>query len=291
MPKLVHKKKNNFTIIGNAIFKDKKLGISERGLLATMLSLPDSWNYSIDKLSYILPDGATKISNTLKKLEKAGYLRRERIYNNGKVVKMVYTFSDEKLENFDTEKLDEDNPALENQETDLSKSGFDSNYQSLSDKEHNNKVAMSEESIVQSTKADEMSDGFSEEAHKYKLIITENVCLEMLVFLLSLRNREGSDNRREAEEIIDMIVRAICSEAPTQKICGQTYSRQQVRETLLKADTDCIINAIDRMSGQESIKNRESYFISTLINEINGHTFNGNSLDRWADQDIKDYGI
>lgn len=47
MPKLVKKMSRDFTIINNKILRDTRLGSSERGLLVTMLSLPDGWSFSI----------------------------------------------------------------------------------------------------------------------------------------------------------------------------------------------------------------------------------------------------
>ena len=59
------------------MLRDMRLGVTERGLLLTMLSLPDNWNFSIKGLSRILPDGCAKIGTALHNLEAAGYLVRE----------------------------------------------------------------------------------------------------------------------------------------------------------------------------------------------------------------------
>ena len=45
MPKLVKKMSRDFTIINNKLLRDGNLGTSERGLLVTMLSLPDGWGF------------------------------------------------------------------------------------------------------------------------------------------------------------------------------------------------------------------------------------------------------
>ena len=41
MPKIRVEKKTNYTTIDNNIFKNKNLSLKARGLLVTMLSLPD----------------------------------------------------------------------------------------------------------------------------------------------------------------------------------------------------------------------------------------------------------
>lgn len=75
MGKLINKTQGNFTIVNNNILKNKELGSTERGLLITLISLPDGWNLSIAGLCAIMPDGKDKISRTLKKLEALGYLK------------------------------------------------------------------------------------------------------------------------------------------------------------------------------------------------------------------------
>ena len=101
MPKLVKKMSRDFTIINNKLLRDGNLGTSERGLLVTMLSLPDGWSFSIRGLAQILPDGITKISNALNKLESLNYLRRERRYKNGRISSWDYIISDEPMEDVD----------------------------------------------------------------------------------------------------------------------------------------------------------------------------------------------
>lgn len=66
---------DRYTVIPEAITRDRRLGIKARGLLLTMLSLPDGWDFSISGLSKILADdGETTIRNALDALESCGYL-------------------------------------------------------------------------------------------------------------------------------------------------------------------------------------------------------------------------
>ena len=97
MPKLVKICRNNYTVMNNAMWRDPKLGATERGVLGTMLTLPDTWDFSIKGLSTIFPDGERKIGTSLKKIEEAGYLKRVRIYSNGKITDWEYQFSDEPI--------------------------------------------------------------------------------------------------------------------------------------------------------------------------------------------------
>ena len=88
--------KNNFTIINNSILRDINLDMKSRGLLITMLSLPSEWNFSINGLYQILPDGKSSIRSGLKKLEELGYLVRTIVKNdNGRIIDVDYTLYDE----------------------------------------------------------------------------------------------------------------------------------------------------------------------------------------------------
>ena len=51
-------------------------------------------------------------------------------------------------------------------------------------------------------------------------------------------------------------------------IKGERIPRNIVADTLIKADTDAVMEALDKMSGAEDISNKRAYFIATLYNTI-----------------------
>lgn len=75
-------KTNNFTIMSNHHFKEKKMSLKAKGLLSLMLSLPDTWDYSISGLVKLSKDGKDSVMSALTELEKFGYLIRTRITNS-----------------------------------------------------------------------------------------------------------------------------------------------------------------------------------------------------------------
>lgn len=113
MPKFVKVCKNDFTTFHNAMWRDSSLDYPERGLLGTMLTLPDGWNFSIKGLAALTPSGEHKIGTSLKKLEKAGYLKRESIRSNGRIVDWKYSFSDEPIFREETESSDAETTSSE----------------------------------------------------------------------------------------------------------------------------------------------------------------------------------
>lgn len=75
-------KTNNFTIMSNTHFKEKKMSLKAKGLLSLMLSLPDDWDYSIAGLASLSKDGKDSVMSALAELEKFGYLTRTRMVND-----------------------------------------------------------------------------------------------------------------------------------------------------------------------------------------------------------------
>ena len=60
----------------NYHLRDQGLSLKGKGLLSMLLSLPDTWNYSVRGLSSITPDGVDGVLTALKELERLGYLER-----------------------------------------------------------------------------------------------------------------------------------------------------------------------------------------------------------------------
>ena len=77
MAVLKNKTQGNYTLVSQRIMHDKNLSLTERGMLLTLLSLPDNWHLTIRGLCQILPDGKERISKTLNSLIEKGYVTRE----------------------------------------------------------------------------------------------------------------------------------------------------------------------------------------------------------------------
>lgn len=69
-------KRTDFSVIDNHVFKDKDLTLKAKGLLATILSLPDDWKYSIEGLTSLSNDGTTSVTSALNELIQRGYIIR-----------------------------------------------------------------------------------------------------------------------------------------------------------------------------------------------------------------------
>ena len=72
-------KTDNYTVMSNAHFKERDMSLKAKGLLSLMLSLPDTWNYSISGLVTLSKDGKDSVMSALSELEKFGYLERKQV--------------------------------------------------------------------------------------------------------------------------------------------------------------------------------------------------------------------
>lgn len=322
MPKLVKKMSRDFTIINNKILRDSHLGSSERGLLVTMLSLPDGWSFSIRGLAQILPDGITKISNGLKKLEELNYLRRERKYKNGRISNWDYIISDEPMEDVDPVEPDPSDdgnssemPAFfekhEQYIDDLDTENLNQGLQNI-EKPDDNKINNNQEtnnqefinksiyqSITAPTEKSKKTDGLMDDAQKAKKYLRDMAdCIEFIRhrinyydYIYPTFGDEPYIPVKELDEHIESIARTICNDSATITICGQKFPHEVVKSVLMKVNINCLESAVDKVKMTDNIRNIEKYFLSTLFNEINNYHFTNNNDERWEDYIIKrDFG-
>lgn len=69
----VHATKD-YTVMSNTHLRDKNMSLKAKGLLSVMLSLPDTWDYSMNGLCAICKENITAVKSTLDELRKLGYL-------------------------------------------------------------------------------------------------------------------------------------------------------------------------------------------------------------------------
>lgn len=105
--------RKKFTIVDNHALRDDNLSLKARGLLVTMLSLPNNWKFSENGLCELFKkDGQASIRSGLKELESSGYLVRRRTRDDmGRVDGVEWIIYDQpRLENRNV-----DNPSLDSQ--------------------------------------------------------------------------------------------------------------------------------------------------------------------------------
>lgn len=87
-------KNRDFSIVSNAILRDKRLTIKARFILVFCLSLSNTWEFNIPGLATIIGTGIDTIKSGLKELEQYGYLTRKQTRINGRLSTMEYILNE-----------------------------------------------------------------------------------------------------------------------------------------------------------------------------------------------------
>ena len=317
-------KNANYTVMSNYHLRSTNLSLKAIGLLSKVLSLPENWDYSISGLTAICKEKETAIKAALDELKHWGYLVVTKLMpnetNSGRI-EYVYDFYEysekdtpdadqndddtydedgdvstisvkkapqgaekQGIENLPLEILPIEIQAVENQGQINTKKKIKKN-QILSDQVSINQSLSDSEKSVENVESqtDGLIDGYISEKEVYTDVVKTNI--EFPYFAEWLGDEE------EAEEIVQMIVRRICSRKKTERICGQDFPREVVKSAMLKVDINVLENAIEQMKRTDNVRNYESYLISTLFNEANGKRFKENAEGRWAEYAVKrDFG-
>jgi predicted transcriptional regulator len=83
-------KSKDYTTICNRIFKDRRLSLKAKGLLAMLLSFSNHWDLTIKGLEIILKEGRTSIRSTMSELIENGYVERKQIRKDNKFIGVDY---------------------------------------------------------------------------------------------------------------------------------------------------------------------------------------------------------
>ena len=71
-------KNRGYTVMSNHHLRNKDLSLKAKGLLSQMLSLPESWDFTLKGLSLINREQIDAIRAAVRELEQAGYIVRSR---------------------------------------------------------------------------------------------------------------------------------------------------------------------------------------------------------------------
>lgn len=89
-----HKHFSNFTIIPNAILREKRMTFAEKGLLSYLLSLPDDWDIRVSQIADMFGETERAILKLLKGLIDMGYCKRVPVRKDGRLAGQRYIITD-----------------------------------------------------------------------------------------------------------------------------------------------------------------------------------------------------
>lgn len=266
-------KSRDYTVLSNHIFKDRTLSAKAKGLLAEMLSLPESWDYTLKGLTYLFSDGLDSVRQGIRELEEHGYVVRERKRDEkGRLGEMEYVIyetphkavSSENTENapvcaspvLDAPVLEnpiQDEPVQENP-TQLNNNILNKNI-SITHESNPNPSFKEPSQIYREPEPVPMDVMGYEEAQE---IVKENIEYDIMCERYS---------RDRLDEIVDIASEALCTRRATFTLGKDTYPYSLVRDRLLRLDAshvEYIIDCID--ANTTDIHNIKPYLLKTLVN-------------------------
>ena len=248
-------KNRNYTVMSNVHLRDKALPLKAKGLLSLMLSLPEDWDYSMRGLAKLSADGLDSTRAAVKALERSGYVVRRQLYDSrGRFSTNEYTVFEIPQPSSPSSDLPlTGKPSTEKPPSDAPLSGKPSqiNTDQVITQEKNTDL-----NNYQSINLDRMDR--MDERELYREIIEENIEYEIM------KDRPDGDR---LGEIVEIMLDAVCSTAPTIRINGEDMPQQVVKSRFLKLDSSHIEYVFHAMKECPSnIRNIRAYLLTTLYN-------------------------
>jgi len=78
-------KDNPYVMIDKRSIGDDRLSWKAKGILAYCLSMPDDWTFYVSEIQKHAADGVASLRSGLDELEKAGYITRKRLWEEGRI--------------------------------------------------------------------------------------------------------------------------------------------------------------------------------------------------------------
>lgn len=108
-------KNREFVVMSNRFLRNKEMSLKAKGLLALCLSLPDTWDYSMNGLVAICKENITAVRSALKELEEHGHLKINKKKNDkGHFTYEYVIFESPHIENLPMEVQPVENLLVEN---------------------------------------------------------------------------------------------------------------------------------------------------------------------------------
>ena len=257
-------KTKDYTVMSNYHLKDKTITLKAKGLLSQMLSLPESWNYTLEGLAQLNKEKIDAIRAAVKELETAGYIERSRERDSkGRLGDTIYTIFEQPkpptLENPTLENPTLDNPILDNPTLGKPTQG---NPMQLNTNRLNTNLS-STESINPSLpplRGSNRSEAMSiQRMDTYRDIIRDNIGYDRLM--------DDTRYNDTLPEIVELITDTICGSRKSIRIAGADYPIEAVRSRLLQLNQEHIEFVLDAMQRNTSqIKNMKAYLLTALYN-------------------------
>lgn len=266
MAVLKNRTQNNFTMISNTILRDRQLCMKDRGVLCTIISFPDGWNFSVSGLAALVIDGRDSIGGSVSRLEQAGYLKRTTRHGAGGKFETEIEVFDHPQKSGPPSSDNRDGITVTAEPLRLDRDGSTATDNPAQYNTNNKKQKYNTDylkSIHQSGEEAEI-DGQTE-INAYRKVIASNIGLDSLI---ELAEQRGDPSEKEyVKEIYELICNMVCYPREKVVIKDTEYPWQVVKSQFLKLNFDTICDVLNRIIDKDlHIKNMKNYLISTLYN-------------------------
>ena len=246
-------KNSDFTIMPNYPFRDMRLSFKGRGLLGTMLTLRDDWDYTLAGLTAISPHGKSYVSTGLNELERLGYLERRQLRDEqGRFIDTEYVIYEVPR----STSPPDGNPETENPETGSPPPENPPQLNTkLNQEPKNQKLNESRTHSIPSS-----APRRSEDEAMWRETILENIEYDLII------GEDGYD-RDSVDEAVEQIVDAVSSSKDYIRVGGESRSADVVRSRLLKLNRFHVEFVLDCMKENTTrIRNIRQYLLTALYN-------------------------
>ena len=246
-----------YTVMANYHLRDKNLSLKAVGLLSKMLSFNDGWQFSTKGLSLICKEGPDAVLAALRELEDHGYLVRHRQRDSkGRMSNTVFEIYEQPQpvsphrENPHMENPDVDNPHMEKPH---GENPAQLNTNQVINNQRNNSL-----NKYQSINLDGMDR--MDEREQYRELIRDNLEID-------IRSQDRHYDLDRVNEIVEIMLDAVCSTSPTIRINGEDMPQPVVKSRFLKLDSGHIDYVLQAMNDCPSdIRNIRAYLLTALYN-------------------------
>ena len=273
-------KNRGYTVMSNHHLRNKDLSLKAKGLLSQMLSLPESWDFTLKGLSLINREQIDAIRAAVRELEQAGYIVRSRerdsqgrlrgadyiIYEQPQPVPDSPTLENPTLDNPTLEKPTQEKPTLENP-TQLNKDIL-SKEQSITDLSsthsfpfHSLNPLPFEQGEAATPPERKRTEAKSNSAVEiYREIIKDNIEYDHLI-------QNCKIDKDRLDEIVDLMLETVCTARKTIRIAGDDYPAELVKSKFLKLNSSHIEFVLDCMrENTTKVRNIKQYLKAVLFN-------------------------
>ena len=277
-------KNRGYTVMSNHHLRNKDLSLKAKGLLSQMLSLPESWDFTLKGLSLINREKIDAIREAIKELERAGYIVRSRERDEkGRLRGADYvifeqpqpptpdlpTLENPTLDNPTLEKPTQEKPTLENPtqlNKDIQRTDLPKKEKIITDEQSTHSIPILSPNPSPCREAATPPERKGTEAAAqsavdiYREIIKDNIDYHIL-------KQDMKFDSDRLDEIVDLMLETVCTARKRVRIAGDDYPAELVKSKFMKLSSEHIRFVLDCMQENTTkIRNIKQYMKAALFN-------------------------